>query len=55
MTAAEYLTQCLVTGQQHGGIAQGAAQALFEGVFYDEEGNRCGNLMDYTLSCWNTL
>ena len=44
------LNPLLVTGQQHGGIAQGAAQALFEGVFYDEEGNPItGNLMDYAI------
>jgi carbon-monoxide dehydrogenase large subunit len=29
----------LVTGQQHGGIAQGIAQALWEQVVYDEDGN----------------
>ena len=29
----------LVEGQVHGGIAQGAAQALFESVVYDELGN----------------
>jgi carbon-monoxide dehydrogenase large subunit len=28
----------LVTGQVHGGVAQGIGQALFEGVFYDAEG-----------------
>jgi carbon-monoxide dehydrogenase large subunit len=28
----------LVTGQVHGGIAQGIGQALYEGVFYDPEG-----------------
>ena len=44
------LNPMLVTGQQHGGIAQGAAQALFEGIFYDEEGNPItGNLMDYAI------
>ena len=44
------LNPMLVTGQQHGGIAQGVAQALFEGVFYDEEGNPVtGNLMDYAI------
>jgi carbon-monoxide dehydrogenase large subunit len=44
------LNPMLVTGQQHGGIAQGAAQALYEGVFYDEEGNPItGNLMDYAI------
>ena len=44
------LNPMLVTGQQHGGIAQGVAQALFEGVFYDEDGNPVtGNLMDYAI------
>ena len=37
-------------GQQHGGIAQGVAQALYEGVAYDEDGNPLtGNLMDYAM------
>lgn len=40
----------LVTGQQHGGIAQGMAQALYEGVAYDEDGNPLtANLMDYAM------
>jgi carbon-monoxide dehydrogenase large subunit len=44
------LNPLLVTGQQHGGIAQGVAQALFEGVVYDEDGNPLtGNLMDYAM------
>jgi carbon-monoxide dehydrogenase large subunit len=33
------LNPALVRGQQHGGLAQGIAQALFEEVFYDESGN----------------
>ena len=33
------LNPLLVRGQQHGGIAQGAAQALFEWVQYDADGN----------------
>jgi carbon-monoxide dehydrogenase large subunit len=33
------LNPALVQGQQHGGIAQGIAQALFEEVLYDESGN----------------
>ena len=33
------LNPLLVAGQQHGGIAQGAAQALYEWVQYDEDGN----------------
>ena len=44
------LNPLLVTGQQHGGIAQGAAQALYEGVAYDDDGNPLtGNLMDYAI------
>ncbi len=33
------LNPLLVTGQQHGGIAQGVAQALWEQFVYDEHGN----------------
>jgi carbon-monoxide dehydrogenase large subunit len=33
------LNPALVQGQQHGGLAQGIAQALFEEVRYDESGN----------------
>jgi len=44
------LNPLLVTGQQHGGIAQGAAQALYEQVMYDEGGNPVtSNLMDYAM------
>jgi aerobic carbon-monoxide dehydrogenase large subunit len=40
----------LVAGQQHGGIGQGVAQALFEEVRYDEDGNPItANLMDYAM------
>ena len=40
----------LVAGQQHGGIGQGVAQALFEEVRYDEDGNPItANLMDYSM------
>ena len=40
----------LVAGQQHGGIAQGVAQALFEGVVYDELGNPLtSTLVDYAI------
>jgi len=39
-----------VRGQQHGGIAQGIAQALYEEVVYDDDGNPLtGNLMDYAM------
>ena len=44
------LNPMLVRGQQHGGIAQGAAQALWEGIRYDEDGNPLtANLMDYAM------
>ncbi len=44
------LNPLLVTGQQHGGIAQGAAQALYEIVQYDDDGNpTTSNLMDYAI------
>ena len=44
------LNPLLAAGQPHGGIAQGAAQALFEWVRYDESGNpQTANLMDYAI------
>jgi carbon-monoxide dehydrogenase large subunit len=44
------LNPLLVAGQQHGGIAQGAAQALFEEVAYDPDGNPVtSNLADYAM------
>ncbi|HEX6421354.1 MAG TPA: xanthine dehydrogenase family protein molybdopterin-binding subunit [Acidimicrobiales bacterium] len=44
------LNPLLVRGQQHGGIAQGAAQALYEWVQYDADGNPLtANLMDYAV------
>jgi carbon-monoxide dehydrogenase large subunit len=40
----------LVTGQQHGGIAQGVAQALWEQVVFDHDGNPLtANLADYAM------
>jgi carbon-monoxide dehydrogenase large subunit len=40
----------LVEGQIHGGIAQGAAQALFESFVYDEAGNpQTSSLADYAM------
>jgi carbon-monoxide dehydrogenase large subunit len=40
----------LVAGQVHGGIAQGVAQALFEEVVYDDDGNpMTTNLADYAF------
>jgi carbon-monoxide dehydrogenase large subunit len=37
--AGTILNPLLAEGQRHGGIAQGAAQALLEEVVYDEDGN----------------
>lgn len=40
----------IVEGQLHGGIAQGASQALWEGAVYDEYGQLVsGSMMDYAL------
>ncbi|HLF48952.1 MAG TPA: xanthine dehydrogenase family protein molybdopterin-binding subunit [Methylomirabilota bacterium] len=41
----------IVDGMVHGGIAQGVAQALWEGAVYDEESGQLvsGSLMDYAL------
>jgi len=44
------LNPALVRGQQHGGIAQGVAQALFEEVVFDEVGNpMTSNLTTYLM------
>ncbi|WP_127782063.1 xanthine dehydrogenase family protein molybdopterin-binding subunit [Rhodococcus sp. X156] len=37
--AGRILNPLLAEGQRHGGIAQGAAQAMLEEVLYDEDGN----------------
>ena len=40
----------IVEGQVHGGVVQGMAQALFEGVDYDADGNlRTSTLADYMV------
>jgi aerobic carbon-monoxide dehydrogenase large subunit len=40
----------LAEGQVHGGLAQGIAQVLFEGVSYDEDGNPLtASLLDYLV------
>ena len=40
----------IVEGQVHGGLAQGIAQALYEEVIYDADGNlTTGTFVDYTL------
>src|SRR5579875_2732082 len=50
------LNPLLVRGQQHGGIAQGAAQALFEWVRYDADGNPLTtNFMDYLVPAVSLL
>ncbi len=45
------LNRAIVEGQIHGGIAQGAGQALWEEVRYDPESGQLltGSLMDYAL------
>jgi carbon-monoxide dehydrogenase large subunit len=48
--AGRILNPLLVEGQRHGGIAQGAAQALLEEVRYDADGNPLtANLADYGM------
>ncbi|MGB8647267.1 MAG: molybdopterin cofactor-binding domain-containing protein, partial [Anaerolineae bacterium] len=40
----------IVDGQVHGGIAQGIAQALYEGAVYDDNGQLVsGSLLDYAV------
>ena len=40
----------IVAGQEHGGIVQGVAQALWEGAEYDDNGTLVtGSFVDYTL------
>ncbi len=48
--AGTILNPLLADGQVHGGLAQGAAQALMEQVLYDEDGNpMTTNFMDYAI------
>jgi len=48
--AGRILNPLLVEGQIHGGIAQGAAQALLEEVRFDPDGNPItSNLADYAM------
>ena len=48
--AGPVINPVIVEGQRHGGIAQGASQALFEEVRYDEDGNpQTTNLADYAF------
>ena len=47
--AGKIVNPLLATGQVHGGLAQGVAQALLEEISYDNDGNpQTANLMDYT-------
>src|SRR5207342_2597323 len=46
--AGTVISPVLAEGQRHGGIAQGAAQALLEEMAYDADGNPLtGTLVDY--------
>ena len=48
--AGTVINPLLLDGQRHGGIAQGAAQALMEEVRYDDDGNPItSNLADYAF------
>jgi carbon-monoxide dehydrogenase large subunit len=48
--AGRVLNPLILEGQVHGGIAQGAAQALLEEFRYDEDGNPItGNFADYAF------
>jgi carbon-monoxide dehydrogenase large subunit len=46
----QVINPMIVDGQVHGGVAQGVAQALWEEVVYDENGQLItGTLMDYAV------
>jgi len=48
--AGKIINPLLAEGQIHGGLAQGAAQALFEEVVYDDDGNPLtSNFADYGI------
>jgi aerobic carbon-monoxide dehydrogenase large subunit len=48
--AGTVVSPLLAEGQRHGGIAQGAAQALLEEMVYDADGNPVtGTLVDYAI------
>ncbi len=48
--AGVILNPMLAEGQVHGGLAQGAAQAIYEEVRYDEDGNPLtATFADYTV------
>ncbi len=48
--AGRIMNRLVVDGQVHGGVAQGAAQALWEAVCFDDDGNPLtANFMDYAF------
>ncbi len=48
--AGTLINPMLAAGQVHGGLAQGASQALYEEVLYDDDGNPLTtNFMDYAI------
>ena len=48
--AGTVINPLILDGQRHGGVAQGAAQALLEEVRYDGDGNPItSNLADYAM------
>lgn len=48
--AGNLINPLLADGQIHGGLAQGIAQVLFEGIRYDDNGNLLtSNFMDYLV------
>ena len=48
--AGRVINPLILEGQIHGGVAQGAAQALLEEVRYDDDGNPItSNLADYAM------
>lgn len=48
--AGTVLNPLILAGQQHGGVASGVSQALYEQVHYDDQGNpQTANLADYAL------
>ncbi len=53
--AGTILNRMIVDGQVHGGVAQGAGQALFEEFKYDEGNPLTGNLTTYLLPSAATL
>lgn len=54
--AGTMVNPMLLAGQVHGGIAQGVAQALYEEVRYDSDGNPItSNFADYTMISMDLL